>query len=252
MKKRIITLTLSVLAVVLLVGVGFASWVVSQGAESNQTGNILVETVKDERLAVTVTPDGTKFQFGAPANATQGWLTEDGEDAVLENLTVSFTVVVTRDQAFVLEDGQPSDLNMTLDFSDKLVDGDAAEHDYPEALIQQVGATFAAAVAGASKWDLSNENKTATTVVTLELDWGTLFNGQNPYEFFNQKSGENYVRPVDGNISAAEAAALNAAGLQWNGADFTEDNNYGDYAVAALRAIYALNNYQFKLTITLA
>lgn len=269
MKKRIITLVLSALAVVLLVGVGFASWVVSQGDANEQTGNILVETVKDERLHVTVTlisnnENDKKFQFGAPANATEGWLHEDGADPVLENLQVKFQVVVTRDQAFKDEnsDGQPDDLHFEqLVFGDKLVvcdengqvvDGNESEEGiqpqeiaYPTALIQQVAPSYAAPTAGASNWDLSDEGKTATTVVTLQLKWGTLFGGEesvNPYTFFASKE-------VNGKLSATEVSALTAAGLQWDGNAFTTENTYGDYAVAALRAIYALNQYQFKLTI---
>lgn len=263
MKKRIITLVLSALAVVLLVGVGFASWVVSQGAGSEQTGNILVETVKDERLHVTVTPDGKKFQFGSLSSSHEAsdWLYEDdAENQIVQNLTVSFEVVVTRDQAFGVEAGQPTDLSISLDFSDKLiviVDGNPVDSDpdtegvqpqeiaYPTGLIQKVGATYAAAVAGEGKWDLSNENKTATTVVTLELKWGTLFGEVNPYTFFN-------AHEVNEKLTTTEVNALTAAGLQWDSAAFTTENTFGDYAVAALRAIYALNNYQFKLTITLA
>ena len=239
MKKRIITLVLSVLAVVLLFGVGYASWVVSQGASSEQTGNILVETVKDERLDVSIVSDGKSFQFGAPTGATTGWLHEDGVDAVAENLVVKFTVTVTRPTAFELEGGQPKGLSLTAELKDKMLDGSNAEVAYPAALFDRDAVSYGVNAANDdSHWTMSNENKTAETTIVVSLKWGTLFNAENPYDFFNAQS-------VDGVITSALVSAASAAGL----VSITAESTYGDLAVAALEAVYNYNSYKFQLTV---
>lgn len=256
MKKRIITLVLSALAAVLLVGVGFASWVVSQGDANEQTGNILVETVKDERLAVTVTPDGKSFQFGAPATgATEGWLHEDGENAIPENLVVTFKVEVTRPTAFVLDaNSQPEGLELTNTLKDKIIkpaqgENPAVEENYPSALFDRDAVVFGAnevkegeevVLASSyndSTWSMSEDHKTATTHVKVSLKWGTLFGSENPYDYFNDG-----VKKVG---DAIGSTAATAAGL----ADIDEDSTWGDLAVKALEAILKYNNYQFQLKI---
>ena len=243
MKKRIITLVLSALAVVLLVGVGFASWVVSQGAESNQTGNILVETVKDERLAVSVTPDGKSFQFGAPegASASGKWLFEDNDHAVPENLEVSFTVVVTRPTAFELDaNDQPDGLSLTATLGSKILASasDTTGVDFPAAFFSPAAVATRYGVNAENNdtlWTMSNNDMTATTTVVVELQWGSLFNYENPYDYFNALA-------VDGAV--ADTSAAEAAGLT-----LPANPTWGDLAVAALEAVYDYNSYLFQLKI---
>jgi len=245
MKKRIITLVLSALAVVLLVGVGFASWVVSQGAEDTQTGNILVETVKDERVHVVI-DGGGDFSFSSPElESYSGWLTENDVDADHENLHVVFNVTVTRPSgnAFIVEAGVPTDLNISAELLNKIVMSDNTEKTYPSTLFDRDGEPVISA------WTFENENKTAKCTITINLKWGTLFGGHNPYEFFNEKSGENYVRPVNGKLDATTVTALNTAELTYLDAAFTAENTWGDFAYSALKALEEYNNSLFSLKV---
>lgn len=52
MKRKTLTLTLSILACLALIGVGFASWIISAGATKNAEGSFIVDTVTDNRLVV--------------------------------------------------------------------------------------------------------------------------------------------------------------------------------------------------------
>lgn len=52
MKRKTLTLTLSILACLALIGVGFASWVISADTSTNATGSFIVDTVTDNRLVV--------------------------------------------------------------------------------------------------------------------------------------------------------------------------------------------------------
>ena len=53
MKRKTLTLTLSILACLALIGVGFASWVISAGKTETVTGNIVVDDVSDKRISLT-------------------------------------------------------------------------------------------------------------------------------------------------------------------------------------------------------
>lgn len=52
MKRKTLTLTLSILACLALIGVGFASWIISADTSTNAKGSFIVDTVTDNRLVV--------------------------------------------------------------------------------------------------------------------------------------------------------------------------------------------------------
>lgn len=77
MKKKFVTMGVSFLLCVGMIGAGFASWVISRDVEETADGTIKVETVKDARLELSVseTPStGSSYTgdadlyFGAPAD----------------------------------------------------------------------------------------------------------------------------------------------------------------------------------------
>ena len=99
MKRKTLTLTLSILACLALIGVGFASWIISADATKNEKGNIIVDTVTDKSYVISAASwkDGnSKISFGAPKemNITGAWLTNDSTDKT-ENLTVTYQLTVT-------------------------------------------------------------------------------------------------------------------------------------------------------------
>lgn len=97
MKRKTLTLTLSILACLALIGVGFASWIISAEAKKEATGNIIVDTVADKTYVVSGEWLGNKSSiiFGAPAtmNESNPWLTNDSEGKT-ENLTVTYQLTV--------------------------------------------------------------------------------------------------------------------------------------------------------------
>lgn len=99
MKRKTLTLTLSILACLALIGVGFASWIISADATKNEKGNIIVDTVTDKSYVISAASwkDGnSKISFGAPKemNVEGAWLTNDSTDKK-ENLTVTYQLTVT-------------------------------------------------------------------------------------------------------------------------------------------------------------
>lgn len=99
MKRKTLTLTLSILACLALIGVGFASWIISANTSTNAKGNIIVDTVTDKSYVISAASwkDGnSKISFGAPKemNVTGAWLTNNSTDKT-ENLTVTYQLTVT-------------------------------------------------------------------------------------------------------------------------------------------------------------
>lgn len=266
MKKRTIALMLSVLAVMMLVGVGFATWVISQGDSKEVPGSLVVETVKDNRLNVSVTAvksgnyehttthnvitadayasldaseqanyqlldDGNKLNFTAPATATTGWLTaEDGHN--IEKKTMTFTVSVTKQDGSIFEENPVIKYQLSADLISK-------------AGLVQLDDDLTLHTVAASDITLSGDKKTATCTITVSYKWGYVFNEQNPYEFFNSKEVDAALTPTD-----VENAGSSKANLTYNSAALTVANNYGDLAHAALEALYLQQGQTVKATIS--
>ena len=112
MKRKTLTLTLSILACLALIGVGFASWIISAGTSATDQGSFIVDTVTDNRLVatgrwITITKDSgenevvtsddnsKKVSFGAPAKMenTEAWLTNN-KNGTVEKLTVVYELTV--------------------------------------------------------------------------------------------------------------------------------------------------------------
>lgn len=95
MKRKTLTLTLSILACLALIGVGFASWIISANTSTEAKGSFIVDTVSDKSYTVTGDWKDKKSEiiFSAPTgDTTSGWLTNDS--AKKENLTVTYQLTV--------------------------------------------------------------------------------------------------------------------------------------------------------------
>lgn len=182
MKRKTLTLTLSILACLALIGVGFASWIISAEAKKEATGNIIVDTVADKTYVVSGSwlDDKSSITFGAPAtmNAHNPWLTNDSEGKT-ENLTVTYQLTV-----------KYGDNTPATGIKDKITALVAA----PE------NANYTAAVNGeliiAPTNAIVEENAEGSGIynITVTYKWGKHFadsadatEGVNPYTYYNGK-----------------------------------------------------------------
>ena len=89
MKRKTLTMVLCLLTCLSLVGVGFASWVISSGDTEKLTGNIQVDTVTDHRFTFGEAALGEEdiIYFGMNDNTEipGAWLTNT--EVKKENLT---------------------------------------------------------------------------------------------------------------------------------------------------------------------
>lgn len=177
MKRKTLTLTLSILACLALIGVGFASWVISAEVSATPAeGSFIVDTVNDKSYKVEGAwlDSQSKITFGAPAtmNASNPWLTNDSEGKT-ENLTVTYQLTVTygnetkatgianKITAVVTA---PADKNYTAAVNGKLI-------------IAPTNATVVEAPEGNGKYNIK-----------VTYQWGEHFGNVNPYTYYNAKT----------------------------------------------------------------
>lgn len=183
MKRKTLTLTLSILACLALIGVGFASWIISADAIKEAEGNIIVDTVADKTYVVSGSwlDDKSSITFGAPAtmNAHNPWLTNDSEGKT-ENLTVTYQLTV-----------KYGDNTPATGIKDKIT----------ALVVAPENASYTAAVNGgliiAPKNATVEETAEGSGIynITVTYKWGKHFadsadatEGVNPYTYYNAKT----------------------------------------------------------------
>lgn len=177
MKRKTLTLTLSILACLALIGVGFASWIISAEAKKEAAGNIIVDTVADKTYVVSGEwlENKSSIIFGAPAtmnNTESTWLTNNSTDKK-ENLTVTYQLTVT------YVDNTPAT---------------GIKNKITALVIAPESASYTAAVDGGLIIAPTNatvvETGEGTGVynITVTYQWGEHFGKVNPYTYYNAKT----------------------------------------------------------------
>lgn len=176
MKRKTLTLTLSILACLALIGVGFASWIISANATKEAEGSFIVDTVTDKTYKVEGAwfDNQSKITFGAPAtmNASDPWLTNDSKGKT-ENLTVTYQLTVTYGNGtkatgiankITAVVTAPADVNYTAAVNGKLI-------------IAPTNATVEETGEGTGVYN-----------ITVTYQWGEHFGKVNPYTYYNAKT----------------------------------------------------------------
>lgn len=226
MKKKFLLPILSVCMVVALVSVGFAAWLITGHHTEDAQGQFVTYNVSNEYFKVTVTPTGAganenKIVFGKPATATVNhttdWFQFDN-DVGNASLSVAFTITIDADVDFVADSFTPATVLGSNKIKLKLTETPktpAASTTYNKfdtakgagyvtaptfkinddtdnaTVIDSATATMATGYTielSASNFEIGADNN-ATATVTVTFDWGTAFNGQNPFTYYNGLTG---------------------------------------------------------------
>ena len=187
MKRKSLTMILCLLTCLSLVGVGFASWVISAGDKEVVTGNIVVDTVEDKRIELTVTPlSGKDIILNGPAGAADGWLTYSGSQT--EQLKVSFKCLVAyKDTTKTFTDASVLKAPIAT-FTEPT--GNTA---YDSAKTNKCFALASGTVDtldftdGVNVSDLTVEDGKVVFTVTVAYEWGDIFGNVNPFTFYKTK-----------------------------------------------------------------
>ena len=226
MKSKLTISIASILSVLVLVGVGFAAWVIINPNVNKEVGStITAETVTDKSYTLDAQITGGEIVFGAPEATIAGaWLTNPTK----EDLKAELTLTLTYNDWNVI----PDDFNITMATTgensvfNELREGVKTEGrakgfkiianptvSYGEKLNEEIVMNGAASTIPKTAFKKAESGNTATLIITITFKWGT--NG-NPYTYYN---GKDYA-------------------------------TYREEANAVLTELYRLNTENYKVTIS--
>lgn len=216
MKKKFSLTLISILSVVVLVGVGFAAWIITTpNVEEMQTGTITASGVTDARYKLTATIADGNIVFGKPngyddSNSNNSdWFKPD-KNVGAENLIATLTLTLTDpngnawDDETVFKSYLPDTFTFTMNAKKAAVEGssDDANGDFNQAVSQNYvksptisyGTVSATPVTLGTAIDIKKSAFTKgadnkyTLTITITFAWGTAFTDAthaNPYDYFN-------------------------------------------------------------------
>ena len=209
MKRKTMTMLLCLLTVLSVVGVGFASWIITDGDQKTQEGNIIVDTVSDQRLVLEVTtPSVINVNFTGPESAdnTGKWLKSDATNPA--NLVVEFSCKVIK------KDGTKftatTDIKLDADFVEPALTAGDPSTDTEYGAAKKANCFALANTDGfedgvkTSDLNLADEGASITFTVTVKYVWGSIFGNENPFTYYNTEktAGAKCDQTVDGNSEA--------------------------------------------------
>lgn len=236
MKRKTLTLCLSLLACLSLIGVGFAAWVISGGDTQDADGTITVDTVTDGRFTVAKPTITDNIYYGMDLQASAAdetpWLKNNNATAD-EKLVVTFDVTVTAASEVAAATEEAWEAAVSVSAVIAAIETDA----WTAAKTAKVVADPVASV----EFKSATDTKNAVYTVTITAKWGELFkladdgDAVNPYLFYNDNT-----KDVAGKcgVAVGEITAENAT--------------WGDHASYYLGLVEDLANTQYKVTITVA
>lgn len=213
MKKKLSLTLISILSVVVLVGVGFAAWIITTpSVEQKKTGTITASGVTDARYMLTATIANENIVFGKPStmNEKNAWF-KPSDDMGEENLTATLTLTLTDPEGGALKDDVfsnhlPDTFTFTMNAKKAAGEGSSgdANGDFNQAVNQNhvknptisYGTVSATSITLGTAIEIAKNAFTKgegaddvhTLTITITFAWGTAFTDAthtNPYDYFN-------------------------------------------------------------------
>lgn len=239
MKKKFSLTLISILSVVVLVGVGFAAWIITTpNVNEQQTGTITASGVTDARYKLTAAITNESIVFGKPSGYkgnNSDWF-KPGSDVGDEKLTATLTLTLTDPDGNALEKEVfdkylPDTFTFTMNAT-KPGSGEettvGANDDFNHAVSKNhvknptisYGAvsdtvTLGTAINIAKDAFTKGADNKYTLTITITFAWGTAFTDgthANPYDYFNSLGYSD--------TNAGKALELNAMQEKINGISY--------------------------------
>lgn len=248
MKKKFSLTLISILSVVVLVGVGFAAWIITTpNVKEQQTGTITASGVTDARYNLTAAITNGSIVFGKPngyddSNSNNSdWFKPD-KNVGAENLIATLTLTLTDpngnawDDETVFKSYLPDTFTFTMNAKKAAVEGssDDANGDFNQAVSQNYVKSPTISYTASGEATATKKNVTLgtdieikksaftkgadnkyTLTITITFAWGTAFTDgthANPYDYFNNL-------PYD-DVNAKKALELNDMQGKINGISY--------------------------------
>lgn len=217
MKSKLTISIASILSVLVLVGVGFAAWVIiNPNVKKDAAGNITAETVTDKSYTLEAAFSADeKIVFGAPETTIAGaWLTNPTKEDLTAKLTLTLNYkdwsVIPNEFSVTMKTkkGEANDtvFNSLRDGTDSALTGTLANKNFianptitygsTTATVTMNGAAVKIAKTAFPDYNATDTttDKTVTLDITITFGWGTYFTVEksvvNPYVFYNGKDYE--------------------------------------------------------------
>lgn len=192
--KKAVTIGVAAFSAVALLTTGAAAFVLTNEATKDTTGNINVGTVVDKGLEISLTTEAVDFVLDADTSDTSGRVQYSSEEGKTPNRHVDIAGTITKGA-----DINWSDVALTFTFTVENDESgnfakyvktttDASESEY---LIltytdQKAGSPAAAACpVGGDGTTLAVNQADGTFDLDLDLNWGKVFNGENPSLYYD-------------------------------------------------------------------
>lgn len=211
MKKKFSLTLISILSVVVLVGVGFAAWIITTpNVEQMQTGTITASGVTDARYKLTAAITNGSIVFGKPSDydansaGSSDWF-KPGSDVGDEKLTATLTLTLTKPDDTALDEEVfdkylPNTFTFTMNatkanavdntgFNAEVTAGRIKNPTISYTANGETNATTKDVTLGTaieiakSAFEKGTDNK-YTLTITITFAWG---NDGNPYTYFHGK-----------------------------------------------------------------
>ena len=227
MKRKTLTIAICFLALISIVSIGFASWVISRPTtEQSAVGSITAEEVSVSGYGITLewvkwdqtsnayVTDTPIIHFGKPVTAdesiTNPWLT-NSSDALIESFDATLKISISN-----IENMSDAGLNVSLftviGEADKALNdestafGKAVKDGYismPTVKINDGSATSYASVINIDSDDFT----AGYCLVHIQFGWGTKFGGSspvNPYNYYNKLDVNQYGSEAETALKAIQ------------------------------------------------
>ncbi len=216
-KSKSLTLGIAILSSAAIVSTGFATWVITGGAEASVSGTITADKVENHEHTI-VFANGTNLGsifFGAPTNPTgTNWLGAEGTEKEKLSIETTFTVANVTDE--IKNDDEASFQKIFDDGTGKtrFEEGEPSEGGAKYSTLagkNYLAALLAIKLGGDGTFvgvhitfDSKDTKNTATFNLKIVFGWGDHFKNnithenENPYIFYNNKEKNGFVSGTSG------------------------------------------------------
>lgn len=214
MKSKLTISIASILSVLVLVGVGFAAWVIiNPNVNKEVDSTITAETVTDKSYTLDAQITGGEIVFGAPETTIAGaWLTNPTKEDLKAELTLTLTYndwnVIPDEFSVTMKTKKGKDadtvFNSLRDGTDPTLTGTLANKNFIADPKITYGSTTTDVIMNGDAVKIAKTafpdydattGKTVTLNITITFGWGTYFTVENtvvnPYIFYNGKKNED-------------------------------------------------------------
>ncbi len=239
MKKKFSLTLISILSVVVLVGVGFAAWIITTpNVKEQQTGTITASGVTDARYKLTAAITNESIVFGKPSGYkgnNSDWFKPVDVDN--EHLTATLTLTLTDPEGNALDEtvfnshlpdtftftmnatkpgsGEETTVGANDDFNHAVSKNHVKNPTISYGTVSATPVTLGTDIEIKKSAFTKGADNKYTLTITITFAWGTAFTDgthANPYDYFNNL-------PYD-DVNAKKALELNAMQGKINGISY--------------------------------